>query len=135
MIEINNKTRSKIDQALVKRIIFQFLRQYKKSGRDISIAFVGDSVMRHLNKTYRGLDRPTDILSFAGEEGALGELIIDYAQIKRQAKQYSDNRPRKELIFILVHGLFHLLGYDDNTEASRLKMIKMGEGFIRKLKI
>ncbi len=95
----------------------------------ISIAFIGDQVMARLNQQYRKLKRPTDILSFAGEGSDLGEIIIDYVQIKRQAKKYSKSI-NQELIFILVHGLLHLLGHDDETEKDRQKMITLGEKFI-----
>lgn len=133
MIEINNTTRAEIDERLVRKVAEKFLKKYKKSKQDISIAFLGDSAMRKLNKIYRGKDGPTDILTFDGEGNFLGEIIIDYAQIKRQARGFSQGNDNKELIFILVHGLFHLLGYEDDTEIKRLKMIKMGEEFVKKL--
>lgn len=133
MIEVNNRTKSKIDEKAVKAISERFARAYKQSKKDISIAFVGDSVMRNLNKIYRGKDKPTDILTFEGDGDFLGEIIIDYAQIKRQAGKWSGGNAKKELVFILVHGLFHLLGHEDDTEPKRLKMIKLGEEFIKKL--
>lgn len=134
MIEINNTTRTIIALKKVHETAERFLKKYKKSKMDISIAFIGDSAMRKLNKIYRGQDRPTDILTFAGEGSLLGEIIIDYAQIKRQARVFSGGKVNQELIFILVHGLFHLLGYEDDTEKKRLDMIRMGETFIKKLK-
>lgn len=134
MIEINNTTRAKIALKKVHETAERFLKKYKKSKMDVSIAFIGDRAMRKLNKIYRGQDKPTDILTFAGEGRMLGEIIIDYAQIKRQAKEFSSGQINQELIFILVHGLFHLLGHEDDTEPKRLKMIKMGEEFIKKLK-
>lgn len=130
MIEVNNTTKSRIDLRLVKRVTAEFLKVHKKSSLDVSIAFIGDQAMRRLNKTYRGKDKPTDILTFDGEQDFLGEIIIDYAQIKRQAKLYSSSI-KEELVFILVHGLLHLLGHEDDTEAGRLKMISLGETFIK----
>lgn len=133
MIEINNTTKTKIDTDLVKVIANSFLKKYKKTKMEVSIAFVGDTVMRRLNKIYRGKDKPTDVLTFEGDDGFLGEIIIDYSQIKRQAKKFSPNS-RQELIFILVHGLLHLLGHEDETEKGRLEMIRLGEEFIKSLK-
>ena len=102
----------------------------------MSVAFVGDQAMRSLNKAYRRKDKPTDVLSFVykekawpGEPELLGEIVIDYQQIKRQAKPAKKSE-RQELVFILVHGLLHLAGYDDKTERERLNMIKIGEEFI-----
>lgn len=129
MIEINNKTKSKIDLALVKKTAEFFLRVYKKKKYEISIAFVGDRVIRKLNRNYRKIDKVTDVLSFPGEGIFLGEVIIDYAQIKRQAREFGSS-VNDELVFILVHGLLHLLGYDDKTEKGAKEMERLGEKFI-----
>jgi probable rRNA maturation factor len=147
IIEINNRTKNKINLPLIKRVAAEFARVFKIRQKEISIAFVGDAEIKKLNKIYRQMDRPTDILSFAplniaegnltglaGEADSLGELVIDYSQIKRQAGQFGQTAT-EELIFILVHGLLHLIGYDDETETERLEMIQMGDEFIRKLKI
>ncbi|MFH1662096.1 MAG: rRNA maturation RNase YbeY [Candidatus Falkowbacteria bacterium] len=131
MIEINNKTKTKINLALVKKIVEKFFRVYK-INKNISIAFVGDKVIKNLNNKYRKINKITDILSFNGEDDFLGELVIDYAQIKRQAKKFG-NSEKQELIFILVHGLLHLIGHEDKTENGRLKMEKIGNEFINKL--
>jgi len=130
MIEINNKTRSKINIALVKHVAEKFLNYYK-INKNISIAFVGDTVIKKLNKNYRGKDKITDILSFDGEGEDLGEIVINYMQIKRQSQKYSKT-VQDELVFILVHGLLHLIGYDDQTEKTRKVIIKKGEDFIKK---
>ena len=129
MIEINNKTRTKININLIKKVSQSFL-DYYKINKNLSIAFVGDKLIRKLNNQYRGKDRITDILSFDGEEEDLGEIIINYAQIKRQAKKYSKS-VQDELVFILVHGLLHLIGYDDQNEKERNIIIKKGEDFIK----
>lgn len=133
-LEINNRTKDKINLALVKKIASAFSRAYKVKKKEISLAFVSDAEMKKLNRIYRLVNQPTDILSFAGEKDFLGELVIDYSQIKRQAKEAGASVER-ELVFILVHGLLHLVGYDDKTEAGRRKMVKLGEEFIRKLKM
>ncbi|MFH0891741.1 MAG: rRNA maturation RNase YbeY [Candidatus Falkowbacteria bacterium] len=134
IIEINNRTRSKIDFELVRRVTDKFLRQNGLCDRELSIAFVGDIVMRRLNGEYRKKDKVTDVLAFSGEGNDLGEIIIDYAQIKRQAKKFSPNS-KEELVFILVHALLHLLGYDDVTAGGRAEMIALGEKFIKKLRV
>lgn len=131
MIEINNKTRSGIDLESVKKVAEKFLRTYK-INKDISIAFVGDEVVKKLNHQYRKINKTTDILSFEGDDNFLGELIINYAQIKRQAKKFNNNI-KQELIFILVHGLLHLAGYEDKTEKGRLEMEKLGQEFLDSL--
>jgi probable rRNA maturation factor len=130
-IEVNNTTKFKISNKLVIKTAEKFLASRRWTKKDVSIAFIGDAKMRQLNLQYRKKDKTTDVLSFSGEDNFLGEIIINPAQIKRQAK-VNNNSFQAELIFILVHGLLHLAGYNDETEKDRLKMIKIGEGFIEK---
>jgi probable rRNA maturation factor len=130
MIEINNRTKAKLNKRKIEEAVSIFLKKNKKGKKDVSIAIIGDKKMKEFNKKYRGIDKITDILSFKGEENFLGELIINYAQIKRQAKKFS-NTPDQEFIFILIHGLLHLIGFDDKTEKDREFMIKKGEDFIK----
>ncbi len=134
LIEINNRTKSKININLVKRVVAEFAQAYKIRQKEVSLAFVGDSEIKKLNKIYRRINKPTDVLTFIGEADFLGELVIDYRQIKRQAGRFG-NSAEEELVFILVHGLLHLLGHDDANEADRLKMINLGEEFINKFKV
>lgn len=138
-VEINNKTKSHIELHLVKKTVEKFLEYYNLERKNVSIAFVGDKTIKLLNKKYRNKDSVTDVLTFANNddfgvdsEDSLGEIVIDYQQIKRQAKEFSKT-PSAELIFILVHGLLHLLGYNDETEEARIEMINLGENFIAKL--
>lgn len=129
-VEINNQANYKIDLKLVKKVITAFGRVYKiNKNKEISLAFVGDAEIKKLNFTYRGVNQATDVLSFPGEGNELGEIIIDYHQIKRQAGEFK-NSAEKELIFILTHGLLHLIGHDDKTDRQRKKMIRLGEEFI-----
>ncbi|PLX20663.1 rRNA maturation RNase YbeY [Candidatus Parcubacteria bacterium] len=129
-VEVFNKTRTKINTKLARDIAGVFLLKNKRASYGLSIVFVGDKKIRDINKNFRGIDRITDILSFEGEEDYFGDLIIDYAQIKRQAKKFG-NSVKEEMVFILVHGLLHLLGYSDKTEKEEKIMIKLGEKFIK----
>lgn len=134
MIEINNKTKSKINQNRLKKAAARVLARYRKSGKDVSIALVGDKTISRLNLKYRRRSGPTDVLAFPGGGNFLGEIIIGLSQIKRQAKALGRSQSQ-ELIFILIHGLLHLLGYDDKTAEKRSRMIKLGEKIISELKL
>lgn len=134
MVEINNRTKFKIDLNLIKKVAKKFLRIYKKVGYEVSIAFVGDKTIRSLNKAYRGEDKTTDVLAFPGEDEFLGEIVINYAQIKKQAKLYSSGA-KEELIFILTHGLLHLLGHSDKSASGKKKMERLGKKFVENLKL
>jgi probable rRNA maturation factor len=145
-IEINNQTNYKINLKLIEKVIKVFFRVYpvkfpskrgakqfngvnKIANKEISLAFVDDAEIKKINLTYRGINKATDILSFNGDGDSFGEIIIDYNQIKRQAGDFK-NSAEKELVFILVHGLLHLIGYNDETDSEKKKMIKLGEEFI-----
>ncbi len=131
-IDIINKTRNKINQNKVKLIVEKFLKKYKKTKYSISIVFVGDHRIKTLNGIYRGKDKVTDVLAFDGEDDALGEILINFAQIKRQAPKYK-NSTNNELRYILIHGLYHLLGHDDSSDAGKNKMNMMTKKFIQNL--
>jgi probable rRNA maturation factor len=149
MIEIINTTRVKINKKQIVNLSELFLQTFKNCRVDVSIAIIGDAKMRILNKQYRGHDKTTDVLSFAGAEwegNLLGEVIINPQEIKRLNK-YKEilefvglNYPPKNLkkaetylfYFILIHGLLHLIGYDDELEIERQKMLELGRNFLAK---
>ena len=139
MIEINNTIKQKINIAKTKRVVEAFLRAYKKADFTVSVAIIGPARMQKLNKTYRGIDRPTDVLSFAGtkekgQEKYLGEVIINIAEVKKANKYLEVFGLKKAadyiFYFLLVHGLLHLVGYNDDREVDRLKMLNLGERFL-----
>jgi rRNA maturation RNase YbeY len=76
--------------------------------------------MRTLNREWRGLDVPTDVLSFpSGEPGVLGDLVIDVPYAARQARRLGHALSR-EVRILLAHGLLHLLGYDHETDDGTM---------------
>ena len=89
----------------------------KKSVFDI--IFIDDEEMHKLNKEYRGIDKTTDVLSFALNDNkhinpiinSLGDIFISIPKMKSQAKEYGHSEKR-ELSFLTIHGILHLLGYD-----------------------
>lgn len=136
-VTVTNETSARVDGALIKRSIAAALRHQRAAG-DVSVVIVGDVRMRRLNRTYRGKDKVTDILSFREEEaeiresGFLGELVIDYAVIRQQAKRFAPSI-RWELAFIAIHGALHLLGYEDETDAGAAEMERLGHLIIKKV--
>lgn len=136
MVEINNKADYDLDVSQIRQIVEKFLVYFHQEKAEVSVALVDNPEIRELNKAYRGKDQPTDVLSFPAEEpdNFLGEVIINYQQVSRQAPDF-DNSPQEELVFILIHGLLHLLGYTDDTEESKQEMVELGGKIIRELNI
>jgi probable rRNA maturation factor len=132
MIEVNNTTRSKIDLLEMKKVAKYFL---ETSGikKDLSVALISSQKMRNINKIYCGKDKTTDVLSFGGDGDCFGEILLDYQQIKKQAEK-NGKSAQEELIFILVHGLLHLSGMNDDTEKNLAHILRKGEKFIKEYK-
>lgn len=137
MLEIRNTTKHQLPTATLRIITEAFFKKYKLSGLDVSLAVVGNRAIHSLNFRYRGMDKPTDVLSFSSaglDPASLGEIVISWEYMERQAKK--DGKPvKREFLFIFVHGLLHLIGHDDNTEAKRQKMIELGEKFLQSLSL
>lgn len=116
------------------------------AGVEIGLTLLGDEAMRELNVSYRGIDTSTDVLSFpAFDEVELerlrsepdsfperpllvGDIVISVPTARRQATEYG-HRMERELAFLFVHGLLHLLGYDHDEESSERRM-RQAEEFI-----
>jgi probable rRNA maturation factor len=112
------------------------LRCLDLAGVELSLALVDDASMRALNRDYRGIDRPTDVLAFAMAEGEaperslLGDVVIAVEVARRQAAER--RRPLgDELTMLLAHGLLHLLGYDHVTKAQERTMTAKTDELVR----
>lgn len=100
---------------------------------EVSVVLSDDEYIHQLNRHYRGKDCPTDVLSFALNEGEepeiigkpeeilLGDIIISIETAARQAEEYGHNLER-ELAYLTVHGILHLLGYDHMTKDEKQEM-------------
>ncbi len=100
---------------------------------EVSVVLGNDQYIHELNRQYRGKDCPTDVLSFALNEGEepevidapgevlLGDIIISLETATRQAEEYGHSLER-ELAYLTVHGILHLLGYDHMTEEEKSEM-------------
>ena len=90
----------------------------------VAVRITGDTELRRLNNVYAGNDSVTDVLSFAGSEGHLGDLAISWATVVRQAAQYG-NPPLTEFGLLCVHGMLHLLGWDHRSAAERKEISRL----------
>ncbi|MFP4015427.1 MAG: rRNA maturation RNase YbeY, partial [Halanaerobiales bacterium] len=81
---------------------------------EISFALVNNSMIQELNGKYRQIDSPTDVLSFSMDEEIWGDIIISTERAASQAEEYGHSLER-EMGFLAVHGILHLLGYDHKT--------------------
>ncbi|MFN2510197.1 MAG: rRNA maturation RNase YbeY [Pyrinomonadaceae bacterium] len=110
----------------------QSLKAIGKGGHHATIAFVSDRQIRILNKRYRGLDKPTDVLSFpVGEdefpetsEPNLGDIAISVERAESQAVE-NGLTLEKEIAQLILHGLLHLCGYDHETDEGEMNRLEL----------
>lgn len=119
---------------------------YGVESCELSITLTNDENIHALNKKFRGIDKSTDVLSFAFRESdepeiiggsnveILGDVIISLERAKIQAQEFGHSFLR-EIIFLEVHGLLHLLGYDHIDDDERLEMESEQKFIMSKLKI
>lgn len=99
-----------------------------KGTHELSVAFVSESEMRRLNKQWRGKDKVTDVLSFED----VGEILICYPQARRQAAELGHST-RDELVFLLVHGVLHVFGYDHERPSDAKRMFPLQTKILTRL--
>jgi probable rRNA maturation factor len=118
-----------VDPRTVRRRASRLLRELGVSGAELSVLLCDDATIHELNRQYRAVDRPTDVLAFpllddadpAEEPRALGDVVISVETAIRQARK----RRRKvidEVTTLLIHGLLHLLGHDHEAAVERSAM-------------
>lgn len=114
---------------------------------EVDITIVDDEEIHQLNRDYRNVDRPTDVLSFAldeddedepelveGQLHLLGDIIISAETATRQAEEFGHGLER-EIVYLAVHGLLHLLGYDHMVEEDKVIMRAKEEEALRAINL
>ena len=133
---ITNEYGYKNDYSYLDDVIKNVMKHEKVDNANFSIVFVGNEKIREINKLYRHIDKVTDVISFAFEDELdyianedirnLGEIYICIPRMIKQAKEYGHSETR-ELAFLTVHGLLHLLGYDHMTKEDEEVMFGIQE--------
>lgn len=130
--------RSGIKTAPIRRAIETTLAGEKRADAEVSVLIAGDARIRKLNRQYRGIDSPTDVLAFAMGDGEfadlhpqlLGDVVISADTAGRQAEK-AGRGLTEELRLLAVHGTLHLLGYDDETPAERARMRRRERRYLK----
>lgn len=122
-------------ETFLERVVSKALAAEGLARGEVSVVVTGDDEIQALNRAYRGIDAPTDVLSFpldepseapVGEQGPplpvhLGDVVISLQRARVQAEEYGHSL-RREIGFLAVHGVLHLLGYDHETEEEQRAM-------------
>lgn len=126
--EIINEFNYQEEYDYLNEVIDHTLNKLNIKNAYFSVIFIDDAKMQEMNKFYRGIDRTTDVLSFALEDNntytpeirELGDIFVSIPKMQAQAKEYKHSEKR-ELSFLVCHGLLHLLGYDHTKSPEEEK--------------
>jgi probable rRNA maturation factor len=136
-IHTEGELRAFVEERWVRKIVRQVLKaEQVASPYEVSLVFTNADRVKQLNRDYRGVNEPTDVLAFhmlperqsdssfaLPPDGVtrLGEVIVSYPQALAQAKERGHSLER-ELALLVIHGILHLLGYDHEESREAKKM-------------
>ena len=137
-IEIDEQFHGCLNERWLRDVIVETLGIQEESAAELDLLITNEETVQHLNREYRGVDGPTDVLAFALARGApnsgahsfveppdglahLGEVILSYPRAVRQAEEYGHS-VEQEVALLVIHGVLHLLGYDHATPAGEEEM-------------
>ncbi len=109
---------------------FVLNKEGQKTG-ELSITFVSEEQIKELNQQYRNKDEVTDVLSFPIDQELLGEIVIAFQVAQRQAEEYNHSLER-ELGYLIVHGILHILGYGHKNSQDKKSMRSKEEKYLQK---
>lgn len=130
-------------EALIRQVLTKGAELQKvPDTAEISVLICDGPVIHELNRTYRDVDAPTDVLSFAlnegeddvpEEESELGDIVINLDRAEEQAREYGHSRER-EVAYLSVHGFLHILGYDHYDPEEKEGHARRGRGHSLRLR-
>ena len=124
-----------IGQKILKKYINKILHiLFKKMDNlELSFVFVNNKYISQLNKKFLNKNEPTDVLCFKYDNFS-ADIIISVEQVLKNAKIF-ETTPKWELLFVIVHGLLHFQGMNDDTEQKRIKMYNIAQKVLNNIKI
>ena len=136
-VELFNQTEKEINELdTVLKVLDSALKKENLDNVSFNLIIVDNEYIHELNRTYRNIDRETDVITFAlededsivlpSDERVLGDIYISIDKAESQSQEYGHSLLR-ELSFLAVHGFYHLLGYDHMTEEDEKVMFKKQE--------
>lgn len=150
VVEINflDIEENKEYESIINKVVEKCFKEEKLQNKNlyINIILTNPKNIKETNKKYRNIDKETDVLSFPMFEkdeiqniegnipDVLGDIVISIERVKEQAKEYEHSFER-ELAYMVVHGFYHLMGYDHMVEEEKVQMRQKEENVLEKLKI
>jgi probable rRNA maturation factor len=139
-VQVNQLNSRSISEKLVKRVMAAAAKAVPRfSHSEVSVAFVSDAASRRLNRRYRHVDQPTDVLSFSELDvkkskmpgpDYIGEIVIAVPYTRRQAKRMRHSFT-EEAVILLIHGWLHLIGHDHMSRPDARRMQRLADRILR----
>ena len=143
-IDLFNQTERELDEyfVVIKKVLEHGLKKLDVLDAIFNVIIVDNNYIHELNRTYRNIDRETDVITFAlfddktfnPVENVLGDIYISIDKAISQSEEYGHSLER-ELCFLAVHGLLHLLGYDHMKKEDEELMFKLQEDILNEVGI
>ncbi len=117
MVDIQNMTNRIFEYDLIDKITDLL------TNKEVELLIVDNDTIQKLNREHRGIDRPTDVLSFPLADNPshmLGSIVISADKVEEAAKEFG-HTPQEELALLYIHGLLHLLGYDHEVDEGQMR--------------
>ncbi len=143
MFEIFNETNEKIEEINdMTQVLNVAIKQQQLDNIEFNVIIVDNEYIHNLNRDYRKIDRPTDVITFALEDyediklehRMLGDIYISIDKAHEQAQSYGHSLKR-EICFLAVHGFLHLLGFDHMNETDEKEMFGLQEVILNEANI
>ena len=134
-VQVDEAYRDRVDVRDVRQVALRVLEEEQLPAGELTVVITDENTVQELNRTYRGVDAPTDVLSFPlgqdellPQEGPpyLGDVVIALPVAEGQANTYGHSL-QEELRLLVVHGVLHLLGYDHATPEEEAEMWRKQE--------
>ena len=123
---------------MIRNAVKKSIKEMGGGSFEVSVLITDNERIHELNREFRNVDKPTDVLSFPmdseGDEAMLGDIVISLETALAQAEEYGHSLAR-EISFLTVHSMMHLFGYDHETDEDRTEMREMEEKVLTILKL
>jgi probable rRNA maturation factor len=136
-VQVDEEFGHEVDESMIQRVAAEVLQRVGVASASFALVITDDDAVQELNRTYRGVDAPTDVLSFASHDApigddlppelaalldcSLGDVIISLPYATRQAARFGVSTSG-EICLLVAHGVLHLLGYDHHTPEDEAAM-------------
>jgi probable rRNA maturation factor len=124
LLVLNKQRIHPIRTAAVRTFLLGLLSHQENRSASLSVVLIDDRSMQTYNRKYRGFDKPTDVLSFRGDDGYLGDILISVETAFRQASRSPALTLESNIRRLVLHGFLHLSGYDHETDNGEMRAIE-----------